>query len=106
MDLRGGWKRIDRRDIAGHRGGEAGARLCVGRRGLRHKTVLFVTHQIDEAIYLSDRVIVLSSRPGRIAEIVAPGLPRPRTIGMKHLPEFHALIEMIWGLVQTKSSCG
>jgi hypothetical protein len=44
MDLRGGWKRIDRRDIAGHRGGEAGARLCVGRRGLRHKTVLFVTH--------------------------------------------------------------
>ena len=68
-----------------------------------HKTVLFVTHQIDEAIYLSDRVIVLSSRPGRIAEIVTPGLPRPRTIGMKHLPEFHALIEKIWGLVQTKA---
>lgn len=71
-----------------------------------HKTVLFVTHQIDEAIYLSDRVIVLSSRPGRIAEIVTPGLPRPRSLAMKHLPEFHALVEKIWALVQTNSGTG
>jgi NitT/TauT family transport system ATP-binding protein len=65
------------------------------------KTVLFVTHQIDEAIYLSDRVIVLSSRPGRIIEIIAPNLPRPRTLAMKHLPEFHVLMERIWSLIQT-----
>lgn len=68
-----------------------------------HKTVLFVTHQIDEAIYLSDRVIVLSSRPGQIAEIVTPTLPRPRSLPMKHLPEFHALVEKVWALVQNNS---
>jgi NitT/TauT family transport system ATP-binding protein len=64
------------------------------------KTVLFVTHQIDEAIYLSDRVIVFSSRPGRIAEIITPTLPRPRNLQIKHLPEFHALMERIWSLIQ------
>jgi NitT/TauT family transport system ATP-binding protein len=65
-----------------------------------NKTVLFVTHQIEEAIYLSDRVIVLSSRSGRIAEIISPNLPRPRTLAMKHLPEFHVLMERIWALIQ------
>jgi NitT/TauT family transport system ATP-binding protein len=64
------------------------------------KTVLFVTHQIDEAIYLSDRVIVFSSRPGRIAEIITPTLPRPRNLQIKHLPEFHELMERIWSLIQ------
>jgi NitT/TauT family transport system ATP-binding protein len=64
------------------------------------KTVLFVTHQIDEAIYLSDRVIVFSSRPGRIAEIITPKLPRPRNLQIKHLPEFHTLMERIWSLIQ------
>lgn len=71
-----------------------------------NKTVLFVTHQIDEAIYLSDRVIVLSSRPGRIAEIITPYLPRPRTLAMKHLPEFHVLMERIWSLIQTDAGQG
>ncbi len=68
-----------------------------------NKTVLFVTHQIDEAIYLSDRVIVLTSRPGRIAEIISPKLPRPRTLAMKHTPEFHAWMETIWSLIQNNS---
>lgn len=68
-----------------------------------NKTVLFVTHQIDEAIYLSDRVIVLTSRPGRIAEIISPKLPRPRTLAMKHTPEFHAWMERIWSLIQNNS---
>ena len=42
------------------------------------KTVLFVTHQIDEAVFLSDRVLVFARRPGRLQESVAINLPRPR----------------------------
>src|ERR1700692_5074634 len=47
------------------------------------KTVLFVTHQIDEAIYLSDRVMVMSKRPGRAKKIFAIALPRPRDYEMR-----------------------
>ncbi|WP_433136168.1 ABC transporter ATP-binding protein [Actinomadura nitritigenes] len=43
------------------------------------KTVLFVTHSVEEALYLSDRIVVLSSRPSRVRDIIAPGFPRPRT---------------------------
>ncbi|TDA29221.1 MAG: nitrate ABC transporter ATP-binding protein, partial [Hadesarchaea archaeon] len=42
------------------------------------KTILFVTHNVEEAVYLSDRVIVLTSRPARIKRILKVGLPRPR----------------------------
>ena len=45
-----------------------------------HKTVLFVTHAIEEAILLGDEVIVMTARPGRIKEIVAVDLPRPRDV--------------------------
>jgi NitT/TauT family transport system ATP-binding protein len=65
------------------------------------KTVLFVTHQIDEAVYLSDRVIVFSPRPGRVRDIITPLLPRPRELKIKHSPEFLACVERIWSLVQT-----
>jgi NitT/TauT family transport system ATP-binding protein len=58
-------------------------------------TVLFVTHDIDEAVMLSDRVLVMSPRPGRIIDTVAVDLPRPRHIFQKDLPEFMALTARI-----------
>jgi NitT/TauT family transport system ATP-binding protein len=64
------------------------------------KTVLFITHQIDEAVYLSDRVVVLSRRPGRINEVVPVTLPRPRALSVKRSPEFSAYVERIWRLIE------
>ena len=64
------------------------------------KTVLFVTHQIDEAIYLSDRVVVFSGRPGRVKDIITVDIERPRRLGIKREPRFHALEDRIWGLIE------
>jgi NitT/TauT family transport system ATP-binding protein len=64
------------------------------------KTVLFVTHQIDEAVYLSDRVVVLGRRPGRIKEIVDIELERPRPLHMKRSAKFTAYVDRIWGLIE------
>jgi NitT/TauT family transport system ATP-binding protein len=52
------------------------------------KTVLFVTHSVEEAAILSDRVVVLSPRPGRIADVLTIGFPRPRTKAMRTNPDF------------------
>ena len=52
------------------------------------KTVLFVTHSIPESVMLADRVVVLSPRPGRIAEIINVNVPRPRQFGMEARDEF------------------
>ncbi len=52
------------------------------------KTIFFITHDVDEALYLGDRVMVLSSRPGHIVEILEVDLPRPRRPGMIAHPEF------------------
>ena len=62
--------------------------------------MLFITHQIDEAVYLSDRVVVLSRRPGRINEVVPVTLPRPRALSVKRSPEFSAYVERIWRLIE------
>ena len=64
-----------------------------------NKTVLFITHQIDEAVYLSDRVEVMSARPGRILEEVTIDLPRPRSLEIKLTSEFTAYNERIWRLI-------
>ena len=63
------------------------------------KTVLFITHQIDEAIYLADRVVVFSGRPGRVKDSIAVDIERPRPIGVKRQARFHALEDRIWGLI-------
>ncbi len=63
-------------------------------------TVLFVTHQIDEAVYLSDRLIVLSGRPGKIKADLPVELPRPRDLAIKREPDFHALVDHVWSLLE------
>jgi NitT/TauT family transport system ATP-binding protein len=54
----------------------------------RQSSVLFVTHHIEEAVFLSDRVMVMSPAPGRFLEQVEVDLPRPRTDDMRVSPEF------------------
>jgi NitT/TauT family transport system ATP-binding protein len=64
------------------------------------KTVLFVTHQIDEAVFLSDRVLVFGRRPGRIVDTIEVALPRPRELSLKRRPEFVAYVDRIWRLIE------
>jgi NitT/TauT family transport system ATP-binding protein len=56
------------------------------------KTILFVTHNIAEAVFLSDQVLVMTPRPGRLARIVRVPFPRPREIRLMKTPEFAALV--------------
>jgi NitT/TauT family transport system ATP-binding protein len=64
------------------------------------KTVLFVTHQIDEAVFLSDRVLVFARRPGRLQESIEVKLPRPRGLALKRTPEFIAYVDRIWTMIE------
>ncbi len=65
-------------------------------------TVLLITHQIDEAVYLSDRVIVFSARPGTVRQEIRVALPRPRALDVKRTPAFGAIVETIWRLIETE----
>lgn len=60
-----------------------------------HKTILFVTHNIQEAVFLSDRVVVMSPHPGRISAIVDIDIPRPRTLSDKNSVEFTNLVAKV-----------
>jgi len=60
---------------------------------LSAKTVLFITHDLEEAIFLADRVLVMTTRPGRIKQTIAVDLPRPRTMDLLTAPEFLRLKE-------------
>jgi NitT/TauT family transport system ATP-binding protein len=57
----------------------------------RRKTVVFVTHSIPEAVFLADRIVVMSPRPGRIARVFPVGVPRPRTVESRASAEFGRL---------------
>ena len=66
-------------------------------------TAIYVTHQISEAIYLSDQVLVMSARPGRIKEVVPIELPRPRSLAVQQEPKFNQLERHIWALLQAEA---
>ncbi len=68
------------------------------------KTAIYVTHQINEAVYLSDRVVVLTCRPGRIKEVVKIDLPRPRPLRMKRQPRFVEYEDHIWTLIEEEAT--
>jgi NitT/TauT family transport system ATP-binding protein len=67
------------------------------------KTVLFITHQINEAIYLADRVAVLSARPGRVKDVFKVPFSRPRTLTLKRDPRFLELEDSVWRLIEEES---
>ncbi len=64
------------------------------------KTVLFVTHQIDEAVFLADRVIVMTSRPGQVKAVLDVDIARPRDLSVKRTPRFLELVDEIWKMIE------
>ncbi len=63
------------------------------------RTVMFITHDVDEAVYLANRVIVMAARPGRLYEIIPVDLPYPRTEEIRLSPEFAAIRNRVWHAV-------
>ncbi len=63
------------------------------------RTVMFITHDVDEAVYLANRVVVMAARPGRLQEIIEVNLPYPRTEQIRLSPEFTAIRNRVWHAV-------
>ena len=87
---------------------DAQTRALLGAELLRlwegdRKTILFVTHDLDEAIYLADRVIVLSARPGRVLESVRIELPRPRSLAVRGTSDFGAYRQRLWARLEAEA---
>lgn len=69
----------------------------------RPKTVVYITHAIDEAIYLSDRIIVMSDRPGRVRRDIRVPFPRPRAPEIRTDADFHRLADEIWLILRREA---
>ena len=67
------------------------------------KTAVFITHDIEEAVLLADCVVVMSSHPGRVREVVTIDLPRPRAGTARTHPRFGVLVEQIWSLIRDEA---
>ena len=64
------------------------------------KTVLFITHQINEAVFLADRVIVFGARPGKVKQTIKIDLPRPRDLTLKRDVRFLKYEDEVWNLIE------
>lgn len=64
------------------------------------KTVVFITHQVDEAVFLSDQVVVLSARPGRVKEVIDIDFERPRHHAIKRTKPFAEYVDRVWKLIE------
>jgi NitT/TauT family transport system ATP-binding protein len=67
------------------------------------KTAIFITHDIEEAVLLADRVVVMSTNPGRVREVVTVDLPRPRAGTARTNPKFGLFVEHIWSLIRDEA---
>jgi NitT/TauT family transport system ATP-binding protein len=65
------------------------------------KTMLFVTHDIAEAVFLSDQVIVFSARPAHVRAIVTVDIPRPRSLETKHSAQLQEYVKQVWSLIES-----
>ena len=73
------------------------------RPAARRRTVVFITHAIDEAVFLADRVAVMTTRPGRLKALIDVPLPRPRNDATRASAEFQALSQHIWSLIRDEA---
>ena len=76
-------------------------KVCDARGGRPRKSVIYVTHSIEEAMFLSDRIVVMTPRPGRILEVIPVPFERPRNDATRLRPEFQQLAGEIWGTLKS-----
>jgi len=73
------------------------------RPAAERRTVVFITHAIDEAVFLADRIAVMTTHPGRLKAVIDVPLARPRGDATRALPEFQALTQHIWSLIRDEA---
>jgi NitT/TauT family transport system ATP-binding protein len=73
------------------------------RPAAQRRTVVFITHAIDEAVFLADRIAVMTTHPGRLKAVIDVSLPRPRGDATRAHPQFQALTQHIWSLIRDEA---